>query len=391
MARSEFLAPADLHVRWRCLMLMALGWPFVNAACAANAHLRINQLQYIGSHNSYHAGMGPSEARLWKTMAPESFAALDYRHPTLTRQLDDGVRQIELDVYADESGGRYAHPMIDRLVEDEGLPPDPPFADPAVMQAPGFKVMHMQDVDQRSTCQPLIACLTEVRSWSRAHPRHLPLFVLLETKDAPSHYEFPTVVPVPFDSKVLDALDAEIKSVFSRREYVSPDDVRGDYPTVNAAIRERGWPRVDEARGKIIFLLDQRSVGPAYLRGHDSLRGRVIFTNAVPGEPDAAFIERNDGPADEITRLVEAGYLVRTRTDADLKEARANDPTRRDAMMASGAQILSTDFPRNEPASTGYEVSFPGDPVARCNPRLVVGKPRNEVSGAPVRCAGPFE
>jgi hypothetical protein len=102
-----------------------------------------------------------------------------------------------------------------------------------------------------------------------------------------------------------------------------------------------------------------------------------MFTNATPGAPDAAFIERNDGPADEITQLIKAGYLVRTRTDADLKEARAGDTTRRDAMMRSGAQILSTDFPSNEPASTGYVVEFPGGQVARYSPQLVGGKSRN--------------
>ena len=108
--------------------------------------------------------------------------------------------------------------------------------------------------------------------------------------------------------------------------------------------------RSQSARGKVIFLMDQRPVGPIYLAGHPSLRGRVLFTNAEPGEPDAAFIERNDGPAADITALVNKGYLVRTRTDADTKEARTNDTTRRDSMMATGAQILSTDYPVNEPA-----------------------------------------
>jgi hypothetical protein len=42
---------------------------------------------------------------------------------------------------------------------------------------------------------------------------------------------------------------------------------------------------VEAARGKVIFLLDQRSVGAAYLRGHVSLRGRMMFTNATPGRP----------------------------------------------------------------------------------------------------------
>ena len=50
------------------------------------------------------------------------------------------------------------------------------------MQKPGFKVMHMEDVDQRSNCQPFTACLEQVREWSNRHPRHLPLFILVETK-----------------------------------------------------------------------------------------------------------------------------------------------------------------------------------------------------------------
>jgi len=120
----------------------------------------------------------------------------------------------------------------------------------------------------------------------------------------------------------------------------------------------------------VIFLMDQRPVGPVYLAGHPSLRGRVLFTNAEPGEPDAAFIERNDGPSADITALVQKGYLVRTRTDADTKEARVNDTARRDAMIASGAQILSTDYPVNGPARWPghYVVTLPESAVARCNP-----------------------
>jgi hypothetical protein len=39
-------------------------------------------------------------------------------------------------------------------------------------------------------------------------------------------------------------------------------------------------------------------------------------------------------------------------------------------MMASGAQILSTDYPASEPArwEGHYSVSLPGNVAARCNP-----------------------
>ena len=271
---------------------------------ALHAAPRLNELQYIGSHNSYHAGFAPSEEALWKQTDPALFAKRDYRHPPLAQQFDDGVRQIELDIYADAKGGRYAHPAIGDRIAKAGLPPAPAIAPPGVMEKLGFKVMHVQDLDQRSTCQPLLACLQEVRAWSRQHPGHLPLFVLLETEESPLQLAFPTVQPEPFDAKAMDALDAEICSVFRHGEYLSPDQVRGTAPALNAAILEHGWPSLDDARGKVVFLLDQHSVGWHYLPGHPSLRGRVCFTNAIPGEDDAAFTERNDGSAEDIAHLV---------------------------------------------------------------------------------------
>lgn len=331
---------------------------------------RINELQYIGSHNSYHAGLAAGEAAIWRKVDPATYSILTYSHPSLTRQLDDGVRQVELDVYGDVHGGRYARPAVIAQVAGAGLPADPPFADPAVMAVPGFKVMHIQDMDQRSTCQPLKACLRELRAWSVAHPRHLPIFILFETEETPLKMPFATVAPEPFDADAMNRLEAEVTDVFPRASYIAPDDVRGKHATLNDAVRHGQWPSLDAARGHVIFLLDQHSVGKAYLQGHPSLRGRAMFTNATPGEEDAAFIELNDGPRDEISRRVREGYLVRTRTDANLKEAAANDVQRRDAMLASGAQILSTDFPAHEPATTGYVVSFPKEAVARCNPLL---------------------
>ena len=340
------------------------------AVAQQDNELRMNQIQVIGTHNSYHAGFAPSAAALWKSKSPEGFKGLDYQHPPLTQQLESGVRQIELDVFADSEGGRYAHPAGETAIAAAHLPPDPPFDPNGVMEKPGFKVMHMQDIDYRSVCQPFTACLQEVRKWSLAHPHHIPVFILVETKQQQPRPGFQVTVPEPFTSSTFDALDAEIRSVFPPSEIITPDDVRGRYDTLNEAVLAGNWPTLAKARGKVIFLMDQRPVGPVYLAGHPSLRGRVLFTNAEPGQPDAAFIERNDGPASDITELVRKGYLVRTRTDADTKEARNDDTTRRDAMIASGAQILSTDYPPNEPARWPghYVVTLPGVLVARCNP-----------------------
>jgi hypothetical protein len=302
---------------------------------------------------------------------PSAYAGLEYAHEPIPKQLDSGVRQIELDVYADAKGGLYAHPAGPNTVASAHLPPDPPFDPDGLMLKPGFKVMHVQDIDYVSTCQPLIACLQTVRTWSQAHPEHLPLFILIETKQGTPKSPLPFTTPEQFTSATFDALDQEIRSVFSAGEMITPDQVRGSFATLNEAIRKQGWPTLAQARGKVVFLMDQRPVGPVYLDGHPSLRGRVIFTNAVPGQPDAAFTEENDGSPEEIAALVREGYLVRTRSDSDTKEARINNTVPRRHALASGAQIISTDYPPSEPAKwTGYKVSFPDGLMARCNPVL---------------------
>lgn len=71
---------------------------------------------------------------------------------------------------------------------------------------------------------------------------------------------------------------------------------------------------------------------------------------------------------DRSRELVSGGFLVRTRADADAEQARTGDTTMRDAALASGAQLVSTDYLRPDARFTDYSVSFPGGVVARCNP-----------------------
>jgi len=331
--------------------------------------VRINQIQVIGSHNSYHNGLLPGIAKLMQQQDPKAFAGLDYAHANLAMQSSRGIRQIELDIFADSKGGRFAYPIGAKMVAQAGLPADPEPYPESVMMRPGFKVMHMQDVDYASNCQPFAACLRIVRDWSRAHPDHVPIFILVETKQGVPDATHAWTDYEPFTAATLDALDVEIRSVFSAGEMITPDMVRGRHRTLDQAVRTSGWPALARARGKVVFLMDQKNVSALYLAGHPALRGRVLFTNADPGQPDAAFIEENEGDEATIASLVREGYLVRTRADAGTVEARSNDGSRRDHALRSGAQIVSTDYPQSEPARwTGYFVGLPGGWAARCNP-----------------------
>ncbi|HWV45408.1 MAG TPA: Ca2+-dependent phosphoinositide-specific phospholipase C, partial [Nitrospira sp.] len=224
-------------------------------AAEQDQRVHVNQIQVIGSHNSYHSGFPPSARKLMEKLSPQGLRSLDYHHAPLADQLSGGVRQIEIDVYADTKGGRYAHPAILKMVAKAGLPADPVFDPQHVMDKPGFKVLHMQDIDVRSTCMTLIACLTDVRGWSKQHPQHLPIFILIETKEGKDRNVPNAVVPEPFTAPVFDALDKEIRSVFTPDEMITPDDVRGSSATLLEAVHAGKWPTLAQARGKVIFLL----------------------------------------------------------------------------------------------------------------------------------------
>jgi len=360
-------------------LLTAMRFVGESKPAACDNEVRLNQIQVIGSHNSYHAGLGPHEMELLRARNPKAADALSYSHPALEQQFNDGVRQIELDIYADAKGGLYSHPAWPKMMADAGIARDPDFDPQHLFDKSGFKVMHVQDLDYRSNCQPFVGCLQTVRRWSRAHPGHLPIFILLETKEGREHPEFMTQ-PEAFTPEAFDALDAEIRSVFSEEEMITPDQVRGARATLEEAVLKDGWPCLRKSLGKVVFLMDQRKVSPIYTQGHPALRNRVIFTNARPGEPDAAFVEVNDPRMNDprmndpqhdtpsIPDLIKKGYIVRTRADADLQQGKPNGIATRDAALASGAQMVSTDFPSVEKSPEGYAVTFPQGEISRCNP-----------------------
>jgi hypothetical protein len=327
--------------------------------------VRVNQIQVLGTHNSYHIAPKPV---VLDTLTPQRRQGLEYSHRTLTEQLSElGVRQFEIDVFADPGGGRYARPSAYKLTGDSVNP---------LMETPGFKVFHVQDLDVRSTCPTLIACLTEIKAWSTSNPGHLPVMIMIEAKDntIQSRPGFEFVTPHPIGARELDALDDEIRSVFSADRAITPDSVRGDHATLNDAILKAGWPTLRQARGKVMFALDNTDrKRDEYLQGHPSLRGRMLFVTAPAGDPAAAFIKMNEARGAEETRIrdqVKAGYLVRTRADEPTIEARSGETTRKDSAFRSGAQFVSTDFPEVSPFGSGYVARLPGVAglIARCNP-----------------------
>ncbi len=284
--------------------------------------LHFDDLQAVGTHNSYHERTAGVEIEAW-----------DYDHRPLDDQLGVvGVRQFELDVTWDA-------PSHD------------------------FRVFHVALMDENSSCDWLSDCLSTMRAWSDDNPAHHPIATLLELKDNFNADEAPTL---------LADLDATIDATWPADRRISPDDVQRDAASLSAGLAERGWPTLGELRGRALWVLhtgdDFRKL---YTAGDTSTSGRVVFPDAH-GDLSldvGAFSSINDPIADAelIAAALAVGHLVRTRTDSDGNEARANDTAPREAALASGAHFLSTDFP--EPHSdTGYVVVMPDGSPSRCNP-----------------------
>jgi hypothetical protein len=297
--------------------------------------LRLNQIQVIGTHNSYHQQPEGFVIEVARMVVGDEVDAWNYSHPPLDVQLQNGVRNFELDLHA--------------------------FAD-------GWEVQHVPIYDPLSSCPQLSACLQSVKDWSDLNPGHVPVSFLFEIKEKET-----ILSPRPqmtLDAKALAGLDELLLSVFPRERILTPDEVRGDAATLREAVTTNGWPELDEVRGKVMFVLHERgALRDAYTEGTPNLEGRVMFTNSKPDRPDCAVIVVDNPYREELPEFIREGYITRVRADSGLGAGKTGDTKRRDQALASGAQIVSTDFPPGSPAKeTGYVVAFEGGKPARCNP-----------------------
>jgi hypothetical protein len=268
--------------------------------------LRVNHVQTKGTHNSYHVETPGNTYPEWHY----SLAPLDV-------QLESqGVRGLELDT-------RY------------------------VAATDRFEVFHVPLFDEQTNCRVFVDCLKLIKTWSDAHAAHPPLLVQLEPKDDPTEED-----AEPYFTK----MEGEILSVWPRERILTPDDVQQEAPTLRAAVTTKGWPTLGETRGTVLFYIDNRQdFRRFYTRGGKSLERRLMFVDSLDDDPLAAVIIVND-PTEQarIDSLTRAGFLVRTVADA------SGSPVQRQEALATGAQILSSDFP--------LEFTIPGGTPARCNP-----------------------
>ena len=344
--------------------------------------LKINQIQLIGTHNSYHIAPEPGVMKIIKTVLPGEAANISYTHRPLPEQLSIlGMRKLELDVFHDIKGGTFASPLGATMAGLKNWKSRHPEFDTQSMMSPGMKIIHFPNFDFRSNTPTLKTALSELNTWSNKNNLHLPIMILIETKKTTAQRkENKSGI---FEVDDFRQLEREITEILNPDQIITPNKVQGRHKTLNQAIRKGAWPLIAECRGKFILALDnQGSERLNYLKLHPGLQGALLFVSSPPGQPESAFLKINDpkGNHVEIQNRVKEGYLIRTRADSDLKEGRSKDYRQMNLAFSSGAQYISTDFPEQMAGYSDYNVQWPNGKVGRLNPLfdLKQGQPTME-------------
>lgn len=280
----------------------------------------INKIRMIGTHNSYRIKADPLRMFFIKIFAPDEAKKLNYSHQTITEQLNSGIRSFEFDIRLNGST---------------------------------FECVHVPLIDDRSIAPDFSLALKEISIWSASNPKHIPLFLLLEIKDDFAYLD-PSLVKI--NASHLNQLDSLIRNKLGSN-LLTPDEIRRDAASIPYAILSKGWPELKNARGKIIVILHQNEkYRNLFIQNNPSLAGRAMFTCAPEDNPDSCFMVINDPITNAalIKKLIAKGYIIRTRADGDGEY----NNIRLSWAIASGAQIISTDYPPSYPPFNGYNASF---------------------------------
>ncbi|GJP85244.1 hypothetical protein CLOP_g15368, partial [Closterium sp. NIES-67] len=276
--------------------------------------LRINEVQVVGSRNSYHVAPEPEVMKwLWESGMMSFARTANFTHKPLQEQLSAGYRFLHFDVLYDPQGGRYASPNVYQRIDRA---PNTQLN----LNEPGYKVMRMQDVDFLSTCGTLRDCLAAVKAFSDDHPRHLPITISIDFGEgSPIMRRLAQVLtrPLPITEQSLLDLEYEILSIIPRSQIITPDDVRGSHSSLAAAIATRSaWPALSTSSGRFLFLLSHAKALPLYRQMSPTLEGRLLFTaptasgeGDIHNSPDQAvlIVESLDSLAAD---MVTKGHLV---------------------------------------------------------------------------------
>ena len=295
--------------------------------------VKFNEVSFIGTHNSYQLAATKEYARVFQAIDTATFGLIsadraNFSMEPLTSQLEVGIRSFELDIQTVVENGKT-----------------------------GFTVSHIPFLDEPSNCYRLESALEEIKLWSDANPKHLPITLMIEPKE----YLLPLRNMRGFTADYAAELDTLLREVFGET-LLTPADMMGTHSSLKEMREQDDWLPLGDTMGEILVLLHDTSITHSYVMRDESIKTQAMFPMLSYGERDrsyASFILDND-PSDALSHkseLIDRCHLiVRTRADSFTNR----DEKTAQAAIQSGAQILSTDYPPKTDGASSEVFAFDG-------------------------------
>ena len=294
--------------------------------------IKINEIAVIGTHNSYQLLATPQKRALENVRSVLSSGKKggnrNFEMDTYTEQLEQGVRNLEIDIETVDDG-----------------------------QNVSFIVTHKPITDNVSSAYNFAKGLEEIALWSDNNPGHLPVYLLVEPKgdvDSVNNMK-------DFSLGYALELDKIIREVLGDR-LLTPELVKGDFGSLEEMRAADSWPTLKDASGKIIVLLHPCDVTQEYIDTDPSVSSQAMFPMLRFEDIEksyASFILDNEPEnAVENNRITvdEKKLMVRTRADnyPDFSEEKYGYTD------SCGSHIITTDYPPRSVRADEHIYDFNG-------------------------------
>ena len=296
-----------------------------------DAGIKFNEMSFIATHNSYQSAATDETKALYRSLSALTFGILpentaDFASETLTDQLGNGIRSLELDIEVFDRDGNVT-----------------------------FTCMHSPHIDMSTTCYDFELAMKEIALWSDNNPNHLPVTIIVEPKSV----FLPLEDMKKFSFDYADEFDAMLKESLGDRLF-TPADMLRDYASFGEMRAADDWCKVSDMLGKVLVLLHDCGATEEYIKLDPSLKSQAMFPMLRQDdiERDCASFILVNSPEKLLKskeELIESGVIMRTRCDSF-----GNAPQKRfEQAMATPAHIISTDYPpRTDNTAESYVVSF---------------------------------
>ncbi len=297
-----------------------------------DAGIKFNEMRYVATHNSYQTESVDELKQLYRKLSDLTFGLVagntaDFISPTLTEQLNSGIYSLELDIEVLDRDGDIS-----------------------------FTCMHAPQIQMTTSCYDFSLAMKEIAMWSDNNPNHLPITIIIEPKEIFLPMENMKALNLDY-AKVFDSM---LRDTLGDKLF-TPADMLRDYENFGEMRAADDWCEVKDMLGKVLILMHDCATTDDYIKLDRSLKTQAMFPMLEArdmNESYASFLLINDPVRDftDIEEALENNFVVRTRAD----KFTGVTEERREKAFASGAQIISTDYPvKDGLTADDYVVCFP--------------------------------